>query len=221
MSSSEMQFAAAQKAMVEEQIRRRGVTDEMVLQVMETVPRHEFVPLSLRDCAYQDEPLPIGAGQTVSQPYIVAYMTAALELKGTEKVLEIGTGCGYQAAVLAGLATQVYTVEFQPSLADPARERLERLGYGNVQVFTGDGSAGWPEHAPYDGILVAAAAPQVPHPLLEQLAKGGRLIVPVGNEDEQTLMTVTRRDQEMISKRLGACRFVPLLGRYGWRNASL
>jgi protein-L-isoaspartate(D-aspartate) O-methyltransferase len=217
VTTKETEFEAARVTMVEEQIRRRGIVDETVLQAMRRVPRHEFVPYELQDGAYKDGPLPIGEGQTISQPYIVAYMTATLELIGNEKVLEIGTGCGYQAAVLSCVAREVHSVEFHSALGRAARERLNRLGYSNVVVHIGDGSVGLIEHAPYDAILVAAAAPEVPKPLLNQLAEGGRMIVPVGREDEQTLMLVKKSGNEFVLKRGEACRFVPLLGRHGWR----
>jgi protein-L-isoaspartate(D-aspartate) O-methyltransferase len=211
------QYEAARWAMVLEQIRRRGIVDERVLQAFRKVPRHEFVPVELIERAYEDAPLPIGEGQTISQPYIVAAMTAALELRGDEKILEIGTGCGYQAAVLGCMAREVHSVEFRGELARSSGERLARLGYDNVHVHCGDGSLGLPEYAPYDAVLIAAAAPKVPDPLLDQLAKGGRLIVPVGGESEQSLMYVRRMENKYIFDRRESCRFVPLLGRYGWR----
>lgn len=217
MTTKQTEFEAARAAMVEEQIRRRGVVAETVLRAIGSVPRHDFVPYELQLGAYKDGPLPIGEGQTISQPYIVAYMTAALELIGNEKVLEIGTGSGYQAAVLSCLARQVHGVEFHSTLGRAAAERLSRLGYKNVIVHVGDGSMGLIEHAPFDGILVAAAAPKVPEPLLQQLADGGRMTVPVGKEDTQTLICVKRNGNEFTYKRGEACRFVPLLGRYGWR----
>ncbi len=212
------QFEAARCAMVEAQIIRRGILDEAVLRAMRSVPRHEFVPLELVNRAYEDVPLPIGEGQTISQPYIVADMTAALELRGSEKVLEIGTGCGYQAAVLGCVSREVHSVELREDLAKAAEERLSRLGYENVRVHCGDGSLGLPEFAPYDAILVAAAAPEVPRPLMEQLADGGRMIAPVGEEDEQTLVFVRRKGNDFTFERRETCRFVPLLGRYGWRT---
>ncbi len=205
--------------MVEMQLRRRGISDVAVLRAMETVPRHEFVPPDLRKGAYEDEPLPIGEGQTISQPYIVAAMTAALHLGGHERVLEIGTGCGYQAAVLSRMAKEVFTIEFLPELARAASERLARLGYTNVHVHVGDGSLGLPENAPFDAILVAAAAPRVPAPLLEQLAEGGRMIIPVGATDQQELRLVERRGDAFLSQHLEACRFVPLLGQHGWKES--
>ena len=212
------EFAEARRGMVESQIRKRGISDERVLQAMVTVPRHEFVPAYWINQAYVDEPLPIGHGQTISQPYIVAAMLASLRLAGTEKVLEIGTGCGYQAAVASLLAKEVHTVEILPDLAQSAADRLQRLGYPNVHVHTGDGTLGWLESSPYDAILVAAAAPAIPEPLLQQLSEGGRLIAPVGEEDKQELRLVTKRDGKLIVRQGGPCRFVPLTGQHGWRK---
>lgn len=211
-------YLEAREAMVENQIRRRGLTDERVLRVMATVPRHEFVPIGAREMAYADEPLGIGGGQTISQPFMVAAMTAALKLEGSEGVLEIGAGCGYQAAVLSLLAREVFSVEVRSDLARLAAERLQRLGYHNVHVHCGDGSVGLKEFAPFDAILVAAAAPAVPEPLLEQLSEGGRFIAPIGGEDHQQLVLITRRGSEYSSERRESCRFVPLLGRYGWKD---
>jgi len=210
--------AEARRLMVESQIRKRGVVDERVLLAMSTVQRHEFVPASWINKAYTDEPLPIGHGQTISQPYIVAAMVASLALSGSEKVLEIGTGCGYQAAVVSLLAREVHTIEILPELAQSAAERLSRLAYANVHVHCSDGTLGWPESSPYDAIIVAAAAPAVPEPLLQQLAEGGRLVAPVGEEDKQELQSVTMREGKLIVRRDGSCRFVPLKGRYGWRK---
>jgi protein-L-isoaspartate(D-aspartate) O-methyltransferase len=207
--------------MVEMQLRKRGIRDAGVLSAMASVPRHEFVTEQLRSKAYSDEPLPIGAGQTISQPYIVGAMTEALKLGGTERVLEIGTGCGYQTAVLSLLSREVYSVEFRLELATSAAERLDRLGYKNVHVHCGDGSSGLKEFGPYDAILVAAAAPSVPAPLTDQLNEGGRLIAPVGAEERQELMLMTRNGSEVRQRRLEACRFVPLLGRHGWKDREL
>jgi protein-L-isoaspartate(D-aspartate) O-methyltransferase len=218
---SEEWFAEQREAMVHTQLRRRSVRDARVLQVMGTVPRHEFVPVQFRELAYSDEPLGIGGGQTISQPYIVASMSAALHLSGSERVLEVGTGSGYQAAVLSLLANEVYTVEARPELAKSAAERLARLGFDNVHVHTGDGTLGLKDFAPYHAILVAAAAPGVPEPLLEQMGDGGRMIVPVGSEEQQHLVLVTRVGQEFTSERREACRFVPLVGRFGWKHWEL
>jgi protein-L-isoaspartate(D-aspartate) O-methyltransferase len=208
-------------AMIETQLRKRGVKDECVLRAMATVPRHEFVPAQSRELAYADEPLAIGGGQTISQPYIVAAMTEALHLCGSERVLEIGTGCGYQAAVLSLLSREVYSIECRPELARTAAERLQRLGYLNVHVHCGDGTLGLKEFAPYDAILVAAAAPALPKPLLEQLSEGGRMIAPVGSEEHQELVLVSRHGHDFTSQYREGCRFVPLVGRYGWKDWEL
>jgi protein-L-isoaspartate(D-aspartate) O-methyltransferase len=204
--------------MVEEQLRRRGITDLAVLAAMEAVPRHEFVPGELRLRAYEDAPLPIGAGQTISQPYIVAAMTAALRLRPGDRVLEIGTGCGYQAAVLSRLAKEVFTIECRTELATSASERLTRLGYNNVHVHCGDGTLGLPEFAPFEAILVAAAAPAVPQPLLNQLAERGRMILPVGDAEHQELRLIEKQGAEFLTTSLEGCRFVPLVGYYGWQD---
>jgi protein-L-isoaspartate(D-aspartate) O-methyltransferase len=182
------------------------------------VPRHEFVPAFWINQAYADEPLPIGHGQTISQPYIVAAMVASLGLNGAENVLEIGTGCGYQAAVVSLLAKEVHTVELLPDLSQSAAGRLQRLGYANVQVHCGDGTLGWLQSSPYDAILIAAAAPALPEPLLQQLAEGGRLIAPVGEEAKQELQLITKREGKLLVKLGGPCRFVPLMGQHGWRK---
>lgn len=209
-------YAAAREAMVRDQLQRRGITDTRVLQAMREVPRHLFVPPERRRDAYSDRPLPIGEEQTISQPYMVAVMLQSLALPGNARVLEVGTGSGYQAAVLSRLATQVYTMEYFPTLAEQARAVLERLGYTNVQVIVGDGSVGLPQYAPYDGIVVPAAAPRVPQPLLEQLEAGGRLVIPVGEATAQELLIVTRQGNTYTQERSVPCRFVPLLGQEGW-----
>lgn len=208
----------AREAMVEEQIRRRGVCDERVLRAMRTVPRHEFVAPEWRGKAYDDVPLPIGLEQTISQPYIVATMTAALELRGTERVLEIGTGCGYQAAVLACLAQEVHSVEVRPELATSASDRLKRFGFANVQVHCGDGSVGLSEFAPYDAILVAASAPQLPEQLVGQLSDEGRMIVPIDEDEISVLIFVRKHGTKLVVERREGCRFVPLVSHTGWRN---
>jgi protein-L-isoaspartate(D-aspartate) O-methyltransferase len=217
-NGSSARFAEERRMMVESQIHKRGVTEERVLRAMATVPRQEFVLPFWINQAYADEPLPIGYGQTISQPYIVAAMVASLRLTGSEKVLEIGTGCGYQAAVVSLLAREVHTVELLPELAQSAAERLQLLGYANVHVHCGDGTLGWPEFSLYDAILIAAAAPAVPEPLVQQLAEGGRLIAPVGEADKQELRLITKSGGELLVKQGGPCRFVPLMGQYGWRK---
>lgn len=213
-------YELAREKMVESQIRKRHVTDGRVLECMQRVPRHEFVPTEFRDRAYEDAPLPIGDGQTISQPYIVAAMSAALRLQGYERALEIGTGLGYQAAVLGYLAREVLTVEFRAKLATEASERVARLGYKNIHVHCGDGTLGLPEFAPYDAILVAAAAPSVPEPLLAQLAEGGRMVVPVGDVENQELRLIERSHDTFRTIMLEPCRFVPLLGAHGWKEVS-
>jgi protein-L-isoaspartate(D-aspartate) O-methyltransferase len=211
-------FENARREMVARQIRDRGIRSERVLAAMQSVPRHLFVPQEHVFAAYSDEPLPIGEGQTISQPFMVAAMADALSLLGSERVLEIGAGSGYQAAVLSLLAGEVMAIEAQPLLADCARERLERLGYQNVRIEQGDGSLGWPSAAPYDAILVTAAAPAVPPPLIGQLAEGGRLVIPVGASEHQELLRIVKREGETSEESLYPCRFVPLVGRYGWQR---
>lgn len=216
--SGEDDFAIQRAEMVEKQLRRRGVTDSRILSAMSLVRREDFVPKEFRQRAYEDAPLPIGEGQTISQPYIVAAMTAALRLAGTERVLDVGTGCGYQAAVLSHVSKIVFSVESRSELAATAAARLDRLGYRNVHVHCGDGTLGLPELAPFDAILVAAAAPAVPHPLRSQLAEGGRLILPVGDADDQELLLIERHGNSFETHTLEACRFVPLIGYYGWKE---
>ena len=213
-------YGQARHEMVETQIRKRHVTDGRVLECLERVPRHEFIPAEFRDRAYEDAPLPIGEGQTISQPYIVAAMTAALRLQGNERVLEIGTGFGYQAAVLACLTREVFTIEFRAELATEAAERLARMSYTNVHVHRGDGTLGLPDFAPFDAILVAAAAPSIPMPLLAQLAETGRMIVPVGGVENQELRLIERNHDTFRMTVLEPCRFVPLVGAYGWKESS-
>jgi len=214
------EFESDRRAMVETQLRRRHVNDPRVLAAMGAVPRHEFVPAEFRNRAYEDAPLPIGEGQTISQPYIVAAMTAALRLGGSERVLEVGTGCGYQAAVLARLAKEVFTIEYRDPLGALAAERLSRLGYANVHVHSGDGTLGLPEFAPFNAILVAAAAPAAPAPLLAQLAEGGRMVVPVGDVENQELQLIERGHDTFRRIMLEPCRFVPLIGAHGWKESS-
>jgi protein-L-isoaspartate(D-aspartate) O-methyltransferase len=212
------EFTVLRTEMIEKQLRRRGVHDSGVLAAMAAVPREEFVPKEFRQRAYEDAPLPIGEGQTISQPYIVAAMTAALHLTGNERVLEIGTGCGYQAAILSHLAKIVFTIESRSELASSAAARLDRLGFENVHVHCGDGTLGLPELAPFEAILVAAAAPSVPEPLRAQLAEGGRLILPVGDADNQELFHIARHGNSFGTRTLEACRFVPLIGYHGWKE---
>jgi protein-L-isoaspartate(D-aspartate) O-methyltransferase len=219
MGNTDLRFdasAAERRRMIETQIRKRGVSSPRVLEAMASVPRHEFVPLKFRNEAYADKPLPIGEGQTISQPYMVAAMTEALELSGSERVLEIGTGSGYQAAVLSLLVQQVITVENHTSLALAAQERLTNLGYENVHVHNGDGSAGFPDAAPYDAILVTAGAPEIPQAFASQLQEGGRLVIPVGDRDNQELVRGRMENRELKFRVLFHCKFVLLLGRYGW-----
>ena len=202
--------------MVETQIRGRGVSSPAVLQAMGAVARHEFVPVEFRSQAYADKPLPIGEGQTISQPYMVAAMTEALELTGSERVLEIGTGSGYQSAVLSVLVSQVLTVESNTSLALEAQRRLTNLGYANVHVHNGDGSGGFADAAPYDAILVTAGSPEIPEAFACQLREGGRIVIPVGRQKVQELVQARKTNGELRSRALFSCQFVPLLGRYGW-----
>jgi protein-L-isoaspartate(D-aspartate) O-methyltransferase len=216
--SNEEEFTSQRAEMVEKQLRRRSISDPGVLAAMAAVRREDFVPSEFRHRAYEDAPLPIGEGQTISQPYIVAAMTAALQLTGNERVLEVGTGCGYQAAVLSKIAKIVFTVESRSELASAAASRLERLGYNNVHVHCGDGTLGLPELAPFDAILVAAAAPAVPEPLRSQLAEGGRMILPVGDAENQELRYIERQGTSFITRSLEGCRFVPLVGYYGWKE---
>lgn len=202
--------------MVERQIARRGITSPRILEAFLDIPRHLFIPENQHLFAYEDGPLPIGKGQTISQPYIVAYMTKHLNLAGNERVLEIGTGSGYQAAILGKLAAEVHTVERHHSLAEKATQLLADLGFENIRVHLGDGTIGLLEFAPYDAIMVTAAAPDVPVPLLDQLADGGRLIMPVGGRAGQVLHLYQRRGKEIIKDDLTPVAFVPLIGDHGW-----
>jgi protein-L-isoaspartate(D-aspartate) O-methyltransferase len=203
--------------MVSDQLRRRDIVDPLVLAAFGTVDRESFVPGELGIHAYDDAPLPIGAGQTISQPYVVAMTVQALQLRGHERVLEIGTGSGYAAAILGSLVREVETVERIEELAVAAAERLARLGYTNVHVHHGDGTLGWPLGAPYEAIAVAAGAPRPPRSLLDQLAVGGRMVLPHGDVEHQQLVRITRRDTEQFDQEeLGEVRFVPLLGAEGW-----
>jgi len=209
-------YARARERMVEEQLAQRGIQDERVLGAMRRVPRHLFVEEALRERAYGDHPLPIGEEQTISQPFIVGLMSALLELRGEEKVLEIGTGSGYQTAVLAELSRRVCSIERLPRLAERARALLADLGYQNVWIRVGNGALGWPDEAPFDRILVAAAGPSVPPPLFQQLVEGGRMVVPLGDPVNQTLTLVENVGGEMRSTAHGECKFVRLVGKYAW-----
>ena len=213
---SDEQLAVEQRQMVEEQLRRRGIRDERVLQAMLRVPRHEFVSPEYRSQAYGDHPIPIGEGQTISQPYIVALSLEALALSGSESVLEIGTGSGYQTALLAELAREVYSIERHAALARQAETILSKLGFKNVEIVVGDGSHGLQEHAPYGAILVSAAAPSMPQSLVEQLAERGRMVVPVGPPEAQELQLVHKVDGKLFVETLEGCRFVPLIGAEGY-----
>ena len=210
-------FLPERLSMIEGQLRRRGIRDENLLRAMSEVPRHEFIPEAYWKQAYEDRPVPIGEGQTISQPYIVAAMIAALQVGTEDTVLEIGTGTGYQAALLARLGKQVFTVERHAALADEAKRLFQKLGYGNITAVTGDGSHGLPEHAPYDRIIVAAAAPSIPEPLLQQLGEGGRMIIPVGSSDIQVLQLARKSGGEIFTSSLEGCRFVPLVGEGGFK----
>jgi len=210
-------FERERQRMVDDQLVRRGITDERVLAVMRRVPRHLFVEEAFRERAYGDHPLPIGQEQTISQPYIVALMTTLLALTGREKVLEVGTGSGYQTAVLAGLARRVCSIERIAALALRARALLEGLGYANVWVRVGNGTLGWPDEAPFDRILVAAGGPSVPPPLFEQLVDGGRMVLPLGDQTSQTLTLVENVGGQLRTRACGDCSFVPLVGKYAWK----
>jgi protein-L-isoaspartate(D-aspartate) O-methyltransferase len=211
-------YRLARERMVKNQLLPRGILDERVLEVMGKVQRHLFIEEALEGEAYNDHPLPIGHRQTISQPYIVALMTEALELKGTEKTLEIGTGSGYQTAILAELSKTVYTVERILPLMENAKKLLESQGYTNIFFKAFDGTLGWREFAPYDAIMVTAGAPKIPEPLKEQMAEGGRMIIPVGNKFSQDLIKVTKTKNSFREKNLGGCRFVDLIGLHGWKE---
>ncbi len=208
--------SAQRERMIREQLVQRGITCPRVLEAFRRVPRELFVPPHLADRAYEDSALPVDCSQTISQPYMVALMTERLELTPENRVLEIGTGTGYQTALLALLAGQVYTIEWHLKLMTAASQRLEELGLSNVRFRCGDGSLGWPEEAPFDAIIVTAGAPDVPEPLCGQLMQGGRLVVPIGPTDDQTLVLVKRAGQSFERREVIKCRFVKLLGRAGW-----
>ena len=207
----------ARERMIERQIARRGIRDPYLLEAMRRVPREEFLPPDMHEYAYKDSPLPIGAGQTISQPYIVALMIAAAGIRPGDCVLEIGAGSGYAAAVMAQVAHQVYAIERHAELAELARQRFARLGYANIEIRIGDGSGGWPDAAPFDAILAAAGAPEVPDVLRRQLVIGGRLVMPVGSRHSQRLVKTTRQGADQFSREdLGGVMFVPLVGEHGW-----
>lgn len=214
-------FSVARRRMVEQQIKSRGIKDQMVIDAMLEAPRHLFVEPGLQDQAYSDFPLPIGHKQTISQPFIVAFMTEALQLSGGERVLEIGTGSGYQAAVLSKIARYVYTVERVADLARNARRALDRAGAYNVHIRVNDGTCGWEDQAPFDAIITTAGAPSVPDKLKQQLEVGGRLVIPVGTLGQQVLYCITRLSAEKFEEeQLLDCRFVPLIGRHGWQSET-
>jgi protein-L-isoaspartate(D-aspartate) O-methyltransferase len=211
-----LDFDFLARMMISTQLRPRGICDERVLEAMRLVPRHEFVPAELIGAAYEDRPLPLGQRETISQPYIVAAMTQAASIGPSDKALEIGAGSGYQAAILAHLGAMVYAVEINPGLAEEARERLDRLGYSNVEVLAGDGSEGLAAYAPYDVILVSAATPGLSPVLLGQVAEGGRLVAPVGDLHSQELLLLRKDGGKIATCHLDACHFVPLIGKGGW-----
>ena len=211
-----MSFEEPRRRMVHEQLEWRGISDPRLLEAFRRVPRHLFVPPEQQAQAYEDHPIPIGVGQTISQPYMVALMVQLLKLQGHERILEVGTGSGYQLAILAELALEIYSVERLPELAAGALRRLEELGFLNVHISSGNGSLGWPEHAPYDGIVVAAGSPGIPQPLVDQLTDGGRLVIPVGSPQTQTLTLAEKRSGQVRLTALTQCVFVPLVGEHGW-----
>ena len=204
--------------MVETQLIGRGIEDQRVLEAMRKVPRHMFVDEALQEQAYSDHPLPIGDKQTISQPYVVALMTETLKLLGHEKILEIGTGSGYQAAILAELGSRVFSIERHPALAYRANQVLQKLAYKNVIVRVADGTLGWPDEAPFDGIIVTAGTPKIPQPLVDQLAMGGRLVIPMGDRQSQELMLVERIPEGIRKTNLGGVRFVDLVGKWAWEE---
>ena len=209
-------YAGQRRKMVEEQLGDRGIKDLHLLEVMSRVPRHLFTLDPFQDRSYGDTPLPIGENQTISQPYIVAAMTAALELKGDERILEIGTGSGYQTAVMAELAAQVFTIERINALSRKAQQILDGLGYANIVFKMFDGTYGWPDQAPFDAIMVTASAKEIPKSLIKQLGEGGRLVAPAGDTDEQKLILLRKKGNQVSRKEICDCKFVPLIGKYGW-----
>lgn len=209
---SEDRFAQLRADMVAKQLVARGIKDERVLAAMRRVPRHLFVPEAMREKAYEDRPLPLGPGQTISQPYIVALMLEALELSPKARVLEIGTGSGYEAAILCELVEEVYSIEIDPELADQTRVLLQRLGYDSVRVKAGDGHTGWKEEAPFDAVIMSAASEKIPRDLVRQTKEGGRMILPLGDEEKQYLVMLQKTEEGLVSKELGAVRFVEMKG---------
>ncbi|MFZ5564659.1 MAG: protein-L-isoaspartate(D-aspartate) O-methyltransferase [Thermodesulfobacteriota bacterium] len=218
MENQEIKYARRREQMVENQLVRRGITDPFVLAAMGTVPRHLFVSEALMDQAYGDFPLPIGEQQTISQPYIVAEMTQALGLGRNDRVLEIGTGSGYQAAIISRIAARVYTIERKHSLYLKARALFDRLGYYNIATRYADGTTGWKSQSPFDAIIITAGAPDISPVLVDQLAVGGRLVAPVGDESMQSLIKLVKEKSGVRSSDLGGCRFVKLIGEYGWKE---
>lgn len=215
-----MDYALLRKNMIEEQLMPRGIRNQKVLEAFYKLERHKFVPVNLRNNAYADFPLPIGEGQTISQPYMVALMTECLDLTGQEKVLEIGTGSGYQAAILAELAREVYSIERFQALAKNAETVLKELGYTNIKVKVDDGTLGWPEVAPFDRIIITAATPKIPQPLIEQLKESGKLILPLGESFGQILTLVEKKKNKLLFQEICGCVFVPLVGKYGWGSEN-
>lgn len=213
-----MNYTLLRERMVEEQLVSRGIADKRVLDVFRKVNRHKFIPEDLRESAYADSPVPIGEGQTISQPYMVALMTESLRLTGEERILEIGTGSGYQGAILAELAKEVYTIERFESLAKTAQAVFNELGYSNIKIKVGDGTLGWPEEAPFDRIIITAASPKIPLPLPEQLKENGILVLPLGESFCQMLTIVEKKKGELESTRVCGCVFVPLVGQYGCQS---
>ncbi|MFW6334748.1 MAG: protein-L-isoaspartate(D-aspartate) O-methyltransferase [Desulfosalsimonas sp.] len=218
MQDDSPRYKRLREAMVKNQIMARGVSDPKVLAAMERVPRHLFVNEALRDQAYNDHPLPIGEQQTISQPYIVAMMTEALQADEEDRVLEIGTGSGYQAAVLAEIAYRVYTIERNRTLYERARKIFEQLGYYNIIARYSDGTIGWREEGPFDAVIVTAGAPEIPRPLVDQLAPGGRMVIPVGSSLSQKMVKIVKDERGIQQTELGGCRFVRLVGQYGWKD---
>ena len=209
-------YAGQRRKMIEEQLSGRGIKDLSVMEVLSRVPRHLFVDTSLRHRAYGDCPLPIGENQTISQPYIVALMTEVLQLKGDERVLEIGTGSGYQTAILAELASQVFTIERIKPLVQKTKELLEGLRYKNIVFKTFDGTYGWRDQSPFDAVLISAATPNIPTALIEQLADRGRLVAPVGERESQDLIVLNKNGDKVVRRKIGSCKFVPLIGKFAW-----